>query len=253
MKAITLYQPWASLIAIGAKKIETCSWRTSYRGLLAIHAAKKFPKEAQELCLQDPFASILIEYGLFKTNIKDLGLHLPLGKVIAHCKLAGIGEISDFNNNRDGKDGWLSGGKTWRVSKQELAFGDYAPGRYAWLLDEIRAIDPPVIARGYQGLWEWEWSKTEEEIIRIEGNRYKFRSECQFDIDRLFELIPGDNLIWWKIEPEPGLIGLPDRVCELELSGLMLDDLKEIMAKIEDGHVMLETVEELNDYTGDRN
>jgi hypothetical protein len=44
MKALTLTQPWATLVAIGAKTIETRSWPTSYRGPLAIHAAKGYPK-----------------------------------------------------------------------------------------------------------------------------------------------------------------------------------------------------------------
>jgi activating signal cointegrator 1 len=48
MKAITLTQPWATLVAIGAKRIETRSWPTNYRGPLAIHAAKGFPKWAKE-------------------------------------------------------------------------------------------------------------------------------------------------------------------------------------------------------------
>ena len=43
MKAITLTQPWATLVAIGAKRIETRSWRTFYRGPLAIHAGKTLP------------------------------------------------------------------------------------------------------------------------------------------------------------------------------------------------------------------
>ena len=42
MKALTLTQPWATLIAVGAKRIETRSWGTSYRGRIAIHAAKGF-------------------------------------------------------------------------------------------------------------------------------------------------------------------------------------------------------------------
>ncbi len=41
MKAITIWQPWASLLACGAKQYETRSWATSYRGPIAIHAAKK--------------------------------------------------------------------------------------------------------------------------------------------------------------------------------------------------------------------
>lgn len=39
MKALSLRQPWASLIADGRKTIETRTWRTRYRGPLAIHAS----------------------------------------------------------------------------------------------------------------------------------------------------------------------------------------------------------------------
>lgn len=49
MRAITLTQPWSSLVARGQKKIETRSWQTSYRGPLAIHAAKGFPGYAKRL------------------------------------------------------------------------------------------------------------------------------------------------------------------------------------------------------------
>ena len=41
IKALTLWQPWASLIAWGEKQYETRSWSTEYRGLLAIHASKR--------------------------------------------------------------------------------------------------------------------------------------------------------------------------------------------------------------------
>ncbi|MCY4577660.1 MAG: ASCH domain-containing protein [Chloroflexi bacterium] len=41
MKALSLRQPWASLIADGRKTIETRTWRTHYRGPLAIHASAR--------------------------------------------------------------------------------------------------------------------------------------------------------------------------------------------------------------------
>lgn len=63
MKTISLWQPWASLVAIKAKRIETRSWYTSYRGPLAIHAAKVFPKWVHELCCEAPFSEALVEYG----------------------------------------------------------------------------------------------------------------------------------------------------------------------------------------------
>lgn len=43
MKAITIRQPWAGLIAVGEKVYETRSWPTKYRGPIAIHAGKSDP------------------------------------------------------------------------------------------------------------------------------------------------------------------------------------------------------------------
>jgi len=40
MKAITIQQPWAEMIARGLKRVENRTWRTSHRGPLAIHAGK---------------------------------------------------------------------------------------------------------------------------------------------------------------------------------------------------------------------
>src|ERR1700722_19135273 len=60
MKALTLTQPWATLVSIGAKRVETRSFRVSYRGSLAIHAAKGFPKWAQETCYEQPFLRVLL-------------------------------------------------------------------------------------------------------------------------------------------------------------------------------------------------
>lgn len=44
MKAITLWQPWATAMAMGVKRIETRSWFTRHRGDLLICAAKRSPQ-----------------------------------------------------------------------------------------------------------------------------------------------------------------------------------------------------------------
>lgn len=59
MKALTLYEPWASLVALGAKKIETRSWPTKYRGPLAIRAAKSYEAWHMNLSWEEPFYSAL--------------------------------------------------------------------------------------------------------------------------------------------------------------------------------------------------
>lgn len=52
MKALSLRQPWAWLVAAGYKTIETRTWGTKYRGLLLIHASGKWRSEnADMFCL----------------------------------------------------------------------------------------------------------------------------------------------------------------------------------------------------------
>ena len=46
MKALTIKQPWASLIASGIKDIENRTWKTHYRGKIYIHASSHYAKGA---------------------------------------------------------------------------------------------------------------------------------------------------------------------------------------------------------------
>ena len=137
MKTITLWQPWASLIATGAKKIETRSWPTKYRGLLAIHASASAPSWVKKLRFIEPYRSVLYKHNLLLSADK-----WPFGKVVATCNLVDCVEIT--NQFIDG------------LTEQEKAFGDYTPGRYAWILEDVKKLDPPVPAKGKQGLWNWE-------------------------------------------------------------------------------------------------
>lgn len=134
MKALSLLQPWATLIAIGAKQIETRSWCTPYRGPLAIHASKAFHRDDQELCEFEPFASVLASAGLKPAD-------LPRGAVIATCRLVACRQIPTQ--------------LPATFSKQEEAFGNYAPGRWGWVLRDVQPLPEPVPATGSLGLWEW--------------------------------------------------------------------------------------------------
>lgn len=147
MKAITLTQPWATLVAIGAKRIETRSWGTNYRGLLAIHAAKRFPRNAKDLCFEREFSNALLGAKLPWGMIHTLD-DFHLGYVLAVCKLTLVTEITGHETL------WGEGDQKWPV-KSERPFGDYTPGRFAWLLYDIQPLPDPIPARGALGLWEW--------------------------------------------------------------------------------------------------
>ena len=108
LRAITLIQPWATLIVQGHKTIETRTWRTAYRGWLAIHAGKS------------------------KDLIEDPAKHV-FGAVVAIARLVDCRPMT--------------------VDDEPASLVRSEPGRYAWELADIRALDTPVPMRGYQGLW----------------------------------------------------------------------------------------------------
>lgn len=153
MKALTLTQPWATLVALGAKKIETRSWSTTYRGPLAIHAGAGLSsiggaQGLMELCRSESFRSVLLAAGFLGTP------ELPRGAIVATCELIDIYQIPDYHP--------LTGfyaddsSRRWALTDQERAFGDYTPGRYAWLLADVKVLATPIPARGALGLWEWK-------------------------------------------------------------------------------------------------
>ena len=132
MKCISLWQPWASLIAIGAKRIETRSWPISYRGPLLIHAAKKWDKELAHLCWREPFRSYLHPHGLLE--------RMPRGVIVCRCELHGCVQVSELARTIP--------------DEPERSFGDYSEGRFAWLLRDAEPFEKPVPYRGMQGLFD---------------------------------------------------------------------------------------------------
>lgn len=161
MKVITLTQPWATLVAIGAKQIETRSWATGYRGPLAIHAAKGLGPVGGKTGLyeirgEQPFRQALEAAGYYRFD------DLPLGGILATCNLTAVYRIPATPQHY-----------SWRVADdhplasypvvippfqddQERAFGDYRYGRYAWLLTDVKVLPEPIPAKGALGLWEWD-------------------------------------------------------------------------------------------------
>lgn len=133
IKAITIWQPWASLIALGAKRIETRHWRTWHRGYIAIHAAKRWTREERDLCSAWPFADYIGGHVLERGP-------LPLGAVVAIARLDMCVSTDSLTLDE-------------RFPVHESAFGNYAPGRYGWVLDEVVALPTPVPCPGEQGLW----------------------------------------------------------------------------------------------------
>lgn len=147
MKGLSLTQPWASLIAIGAKQVETRSRRTWHRSVLAIHAAKGFDDDARLACwgaeihgALDPAA--LVDYrsyaDLLMTDPKRFA-SLPRGAVVAVATVINCVPTEVLVH---------------ALSDRERAFGNYERGRWAWVLKDVRPLAQPVPCRGALGLWD---------------------------------------------------------------------------------------------------
>lgn len=148
MKALSLTQPFASLVAIGAKTVWTGDWFTTYRGPLAIHAASEFPRHERTLCVSEPFYSALKKANL-NANLRPEKI-LPLGAIVAVVELVDVVMIQDF------KSALALLGHTGSPDrlKVEMAFGDYRPERFMWFFKDVRRLPAPIPARGALQLWE---------------------------------------------------------------------------------------------------
>lgn len=142
MPAITLWQPYASLIACGAKRYETRHWRPPAHVIgkrVAIHAAARRPTGAE------------VE-GLFDDVAEALGFchwqqRIPYGAIVCTATLADCFRVTDR-----GRDQVCLAGIRWI---QDDGFGDYEIGRYCWEMRDVQQL-PPIPAKGAQGFWVWD-------------------------------------------------------------------------------------------------
>jgi hypothetical protein len=131
MKALTISQPYASLIADGSKFVENRTWPTNYRGQLAIHAGKG----SQYLTRHE-----LREY--------PTGCIIAIADLTSCVRLDFIQEMAATTKRHRIIPG---SSKSW----PEVARHKHVEGPWCWILENVRQIEHvPVV--GKQGLWNFE-------------------------------------------------------------------------------------------------
>ena len=122
MKAITIKEPWASLIVQGIKKYEFRSWKTNYRGKVLIHA------------------------GLSKENIdrfKNYNLDISSGEIIGEAVISDCILVDErFDDELRKID--------------PVVYGNNHVGLYAFKLENIKKYDKKIKVKGKLGLWNYE-------------------------------------------------------------------------------------------------
>ena len=156
MKAITVWQLWATALALGIKKNETRSWPTKYRGPIAIHAAARNDgllrgswmdvNNAMSDAGHDYFIRKVLNGGPYYIEYRDENREvicdLEFGAIIGTANLVDCVEITPE---------YIS-----TLSPQELALGDYTLGRYAWVMHGAKLLDESIPYRGQQRIWEYK-------------------------------------------------------------------------------------------------
>lgn len=141
MKALTIWQPWAGMVAAGIKKNETRSWGTHYRGQIAIHAAKQDIHIGWCRYLSDEAAEVICRR-LELPEIFNTIETFPTGCILGTAELVDCIKISPE---------YIS-----KLNYDELALGDYSLGRYAWVMENAIKFPEPILAKGKQGIWNWD-------------------------------------------------------------------------------------------------
>jgi activating signal cointegrator 1 len=151
MKVLTLWEPWATLMAMGAKKIETRHWSDNYRGPVAIHSAKGGLSQAElfEQCCVPWFLNVLkddakiLKAAMSPRQVRDA---FPCGHIIAVGTLVDClpveslvclpGVFEDYPK---------------LDTQQERAFGNYESGRWGFVFENVKRLPAPIPFKSRQG------------------------------------------------------------------------------------------------------
>jgi len=130
MKAISIKEPYASLIHSGRKTIETRTWKTDYRGPLLLCASKK-PEWIEEVP------------GWIRRR------SLLNGMAFATCELLDIRPMTKED--------------------EQFACCSVYHNAYSWILDKIIPINPRFNVTGRLGLFEVDFTeKYQQKLLELE-------------------------------------------------------------------------------------
>jgi hypothetical protein len=151
VRAISLWQPWASAVVLGSKTIETRHWSTPYRGPLVIHAAKrKVISELREYDFDNAMLGALSsEDADFRVYGCSLADRLPFGAIVGTVDVVNclpVEKISSFvlfDPSGDDPFQWC-----------ERDLGNFGAGRFGWILRNPRRFKTPIPYRGRQSFFD---------------------------------------------------------------------------------------------------
>lgn len=142
MRIITLWQPWASLMVMGVKRVETRPRNFNHKGELGIHAAKFKNQAFAELCKRPPFDRFITDY-----------YALPFGAIIGKVNVKGCCSTDFIVKHHDLIEGIVN----WEIEKE---FGNYDTGRSGIVCSDHEQFEVITPAKGFQTMpWKFDDNK----------------------------------------------------------------------------------------------
>jgi hypothetical protein len=161
LKCISLWQPWASAVALGLKRNETRAYPTRHCGPLGIVATLRKNSE-----LKVSFNNFCGRFSEFREAMRNAGYvkndpdyptiefnTLPFGKLVCIVDVVGCVPTAKIRS---------------KIPLMEQYLGDYGGNRYAWMLNSnVRRLVDPIPVCGKQGFF----------FLNISDSKLKFVSE----------------------------------------------------------------------------
>ena len=165
-------------MAFEEKKIETRCWTTKFRGEMAIHATAKEPanwlgnsRHRREFA--NRFRLLSEKHAWGEGYWPNAQHSVALGAVLCIVRLLAIEQTDRVRGE---------------LSEQELCFGNYEEGRYAWFTEMVERFERPIPAKGNRMLWNWNYEDRQKSVP--ENSRCSRAGELLFDDSRNVRIMP---------------------------------------------------------------
>lgn len=200
MKALSIKQPWASLIAHGIKDIENRTWKTKFRGRIYIHASAK---------------KVTVDFSTEQTAmIYGTELFPDTEHNFAHEKFpvsAIIGEVDIIDCVINHDSIWAE--KTFMYEYDEQV-EEKPIGKpiYNWVLANPVLYDKPILnVKGNLSLWDWKGCDQmcescqnifDMENMKMDGDDNFFCKKCAKELFPLMRKEYEEMVANGEIEPD---------------------------------------------------
>lgn len=189
MKAVSVPQPQAKLAGLGVCTVLTFSWSTDHRGPLALHVPRRglpagalFPRGLnQGEAWSDPIGdwralwekrvlrgrTLMERYSLVQRGERERH-SLPIAAVVATCTLVDVVPTADVRWDDHEREPFVAEEEVTRLRRLHLSesqrpYGDFGPGRYVWVLEDVVEVLPPLKQRGRPRLWDFDGARLTED------------------------------------------------------------------------------------------